>query len=74
MDVNVSSQKVADILSDEAVIQNGLEVEESGEGALPPQEAEEKTEQAKNEGKTGKFILVGQRGRRWLKWIEERDA
>ena len=38
------------------------------------EEAEEKTEQAKNEGKNGKYILVGQRGRRWLKWIEERDV
>ena len=36
------------------------------------EEAEEKTEQAKNEGRNGKYILVGQRGRRWLKWIEDR--
>ena len=43
------------------------------EEAKLKEEAETKTEEAKNEGKNGKFILVGQRGRRWLKWVEERD-
>ena len=49
MDVNVPSQIVVDILNDEAAIQNGIEVEESGKGVLPSQEAEEKTEDSPNE-------------------------
>lgn len=32
-------------------------------------EAEKKTQEAITRGDEGKFIVVGQRGRRWLKWI-----
>ena len=49
MDVNVPSQKVVDVLSDEAAIKNELEVEEAGKGVLPSQEAEEKTDDSPNE-------------------------
>ena len=28
---------------------------------------------AKNEERVGKFVVVGQRGRRWVKWVEERE-
>ena len=33
-------------------------------------EAERKTEEAKKEGRAGKFVVVGQRGRRWTVWRE----
>ena len=37
-------------------------------------EAERRTEEAKNAGRTGgKFVMVGPRGRRRLVWREERD-
>ena len=35
-------------------------------------EAETKNEEAKKEKKKGKWVVVGRRGRRWLKWWEER--
>ena len=34
-------------------------------------DAEKRTKEANDEGKMGKFIVVGQRGRRWTKWIRE---
>lgn len=38
------------------------------------EEAEEKTEAAKNDGKKGKFIVVGQRGSsRRVVWREEKE-
>ena len=37
------------------------------------EEAEKKTEEAKNEGKVGRYAVVGQRGRRRLLWIPERE-
>ena len=36
------------------------------------QEAEKKTEEAKNEGRAGKYVVTGQRGRRRIVWWEER--
>ena len=35
-------------------------------------DAEKRTEGLKNEGKEVKFVVVGQRGRRWVKWVRER--
>ena len=35
-------------------------------------EAEEKTENAKNKRKRGKFIVVGQRGRKRIVWSEDK--
>ena len=35
-------------------------------------EAEEKNEMAKKDGKKGKWIVVGKRGRRRLIWVEEK--
>ena len=32
--------------------------------------ADEKTEEAKNEGKSGKWIMIGQRGKRRLVWTD----
>ena len=37
------------------------------------EEAERKTNEAKNDGRVGKFILVGPRGRRRLVWTERTD-
>ena len=39
-------------------------------------EAEKKTKEANDDGREGKFVVVGPRGRRWMKWIREetRDA
>ena len=34
------------------------------------EEAEAKTKEENDKGKEGKCIVVGQRGRRWLKWIK----
>ena len=36
-------------------------------------EAEKKTEEAKNEGRVGKFVVIGPKGRRRLAWREERE-
>ena len=36
-------------------------------------EAEAKTEEAKNEGRKGKYVVVGPRGKRRVVWREERD-
>ena len=37
------------------------------------EEAESKTEEAKKEGKVGKFLVVGQRGRRRIVWTERTE-
>ena len=37
------------------------------------EEAESKTEEAKKEGKVGKFLVVGQRGRRRVVWTERME-
>ena len=37
------------------------------------EEAERKTEEAKKEGKKGKFLVVGQRGRRRIVWTERME-
>ena len=37
------------------------------------EEAEKKTEEAKNEGKRGSYVLMGQRGRRRIVWLPERE-
>ena len=37
------------------------------------EDAVKRTEEAKNEGKEGKWMVVGRRGRRWTKWVEERE-
>ena len=36
------------------------------------EEADRKTEEARAEGKTGKFRVVGPRGRRRMVWVEEK--
>ena len=36
-------------------------------------EAETKNEEAKKEDKKGKWVVVGRRGKRWIKWWEERE-
>ena len=35
------------------------------------EEAETKTREENDKGKVGKYVVVGQRGKRWLKWIRE---
>ena len=35
-------------------------------------DAERRTEELKKEEKEGKYVVVGQRGRRWVKWVRER--
>ena len=35
------------------------------------EEAEAKTKEENDKGKVGKYVVVGQRGKRWLKWIRE---
>lgn len=37
------------------------------------EEAEKKTEEAKNEGRAGKYVVTGQRGRRRIVWWQERE-
>ena len=32
-------------------------------------DAEKKTKEENDKGRVGKYVVVGQRGRRWLKWI-----
>ena len=34
-------------------------------------EAEKKTKKENDEGNVGKYVVVGQRGKRWLKWVRE---
>ena len=35
------------------------------------EDAETKTKEENDKGKVGKYVVVGQRGKRWLKWIRE---
>ena len=35
------------------------------------EEAERKTKEENDKGKTGKYVVVAKRGRRWMKWIRE---
>ena len=35
------------------------------------EEAVKRTEEAKSEGKVGKWWVMGRRGKRWTKWVEE---
>ena len=34
-------------------------------------EAEKKTEEENTSGRVGKYVVVGRRGKRWLKWVTE---
>ena len=42
------------------------------EEAKLKEDAERRTTASKNEGRVGRFVVVGQRGRRWTKWVDER--
>ena len=37
------------------------------------EEAEKKTAEAKNEGRRGRYVVVGQRGKRRIVWAPERE-
>ena len=34
-------------------------------------DADKKTKEENDTGRVGKYFVVGQRGRRWMKWIDE---
>ena len=35
------------------------------------EKAEQRTKEENDAGKEGKFVVVGQRGKRWIKWVRE---